>query len=124
MLIRHYETYSPDLIQSLVFDNKDDCVAFEEALKDLLEKDWKKEWKEATGLIYTQGGYFGTSIDLLADNNYISKFNDEVSPMISNVLYLSENSVEFIGETDSVDSNNTYYPVFCFLRFKYNESKR
>lgn len=69
--------------------------------------------------IYSQKGYFNTVINLLEDPSYVDRFNDNVSPIISNLLWLSENAIEIITENESVDSDNTYYPVLCFLASKY-----
>lgn len=115
-----YETYHPSLIPNLVFDDEKSCLEFEAALRDLLgNAKWRSEWKEVTKLIYTEGGRFNTVIELFEDPSFVANFNDDVSPIIDNLLCLSENAVEIITENESVDTGNTYYPVLCFLASKY-----
>lgn len=120
MITDRYETYRPSAIPNLVFDDKKSCLEFEAALRDLLgNAGWRSEWKRVTKLIYSKSGYFNTVINLLEDPSYVAKFNNDVSPIISNLLWLSENAVEIITENESVDLDNTYYPVLCFLAYKY-----
>lgn len=120
MIIDKCETYKPSAIPNLVFDDKKSCLEFEAALRDLLgNSGWRSEWKRVTKLVYSRNGYFNTVINMLKDPSYVSKFNDDVSPIISNLLWLSENAIEIITENGSVDSDNTYYPVLCFLASKY-----
>lgn len=120
MITETYTIYKPTLIPNLIFVRQTDCELFEQALNDMLKTtDWKSEWREATQLIYTQQGYFHTMHNLLEDPDFVAKFNDDVSPTISNLLYLSEYATDQILENENVDKDNTYYPVLCFLAFIY-----
>lgn len=120
MIIDTDTTYRPTLIPNLIFDEKEYCEKFEQALDDMLKTgDWKKEWAEATKLIYTRGSYFHNVINLLEYPDFVSKFDEDISPNIYNLLYLSEYATGQILENENVDRDNTYYPVLCFLASKY-----
>lgn len=109
------EYFLPNLIAKLRFDTPMKCAEFENALRSLLEKDWRMEWENAIKNIDAENEDAGSIINSFEISKCIY-FNKQISPMIHHILHLAENAVE-------VDDNNVYSPVIAFLESKYKESK-